>query len=213
MIENPVQVARQMLLEFLGRGGYEITKADLTLLSGEERSVEALSEQEKQVVRGWGDALLKGFFDAAADGYAAVPVDLIKRRFRRSLEENYPGANSAFLGLATTYWTMKLVAIELREASPDGLMFDTFGALEARVIGPLFFPVSGPLTIGPEQRERDQRAFLQEYGGRTDIEALMRGNPILIRDRANLSPRGCFGGLVLISPGLVFLILIISGMI
>ncbi len=125
-----------------------------------------------------------GFFSAAAEGIALTSPARIRERFGDSIEQNYPEAGEAFRRFALTYWTMKVFF-------GDGVLYAepplVYHALEEidRHIGPLFFPMPGPIkTISPAMRERDQRFLLEAVAPPSmAIEDFLRGNPILIRDR------------------------------
>lgn len=198
MTEKPIEVGRQTLRELLERGGYQFGNDDVEILQREVRAPDSLSPEDLDRLGQWQEAIIRGFFDAAADGYAAVPTYLIKERFGRSLKENYPDASSEFLKLATTFWTIKLIVAELRESNPYSVPYGILSTLEQDIVGPLFFPAYGPVKIDPKKRERDQRAFLNTYGDRIDVGNLMRGNPILLRDRAQGKGQGCLGSMSVI---------------
>ena len=68
-----------------------------------------------------------------------------------------------------------------------------------RVIGPLFFPMPGPI-IAPDRRERDQRSMIEWSGALIDVDEFQRGNAILIRDRS-ARRGGCMGAVVLLFAG------------
>jgi hypothetical protein len=65
-------------------------------------------------------------------------------------------------------------------------------------IGDLLFRTTGSIRFDPEQREATQRSLLKALAPKVDVDEFMRGNPILRRDRFQVSAAGC-----LIAAGLV----------
>ena len=52
-------------------------------------------------------------------------------------------------------------------------------------IGPVFFPFPGSHKIAPSKREKFQRKLIKMSEANIDIEEFIKGNSILIRDRAS----------------------------
>lgn len=185
--------------QLITRGGVRLSDEDLRLLESNASVLTSGQEDRADVMS---TAALRGFFDAAADGDALVPLYLIQEQFGRTLEEDYPEAGEAFLRFARTYWSLKIV---LDTSSESNWAHQALLYIEARIIGPLFFPFPGPFTVVPVRRESDQRDLLRQYGKRIDIEDFIRHNPILIRDKAGKKGGGCLGVLACAIGMLVFL--------
>ena len=131
--------------------------------------------------------ILKGFFHCAAKGLTFIPKEIIIERYGKSVEQNYPEASNEFLKFAKTYWTLKILVDNLiKSGETDCLGVHFLGKLE-QVISPLFFPFPGPTTIPTETREKHQRELLKASGANIDIEKFIEGNPILIRDKMEIS--------------------------
>ena len=127
--------------------------------------------------------ILKGFFRCAAKGLTFIPKEIIIERYGKSVEQNYPEASNEFLKFAKTYWTLKILVDNLITSGEIDCLGGYFlGKLE-QAIGPLFFPLPGPMKIPPETREKHQRELLKASGANIDIEKFIEGNPILIKDK------------------------------
>jgi len=151
------------------------------------------------------DAVFTGFFKSAARGVAFTPEDGIKRRYGQTLRENYPEASPSFLRFATSYWTLKLVLLDQPSEWRDRLAGHLLAQVELNVSG-LFFPTRTAMAVQRvAERERAQRQILANFADLYDVEEFMRGNPILLRDRASGS-RGCLSVLILalVPPVVVF---------
>ena len=134
--------------------------------------------------------MFRGFFHAAAKGIALGSLNRVEERFGRSIKDNYPEASEPFLKFATTYWTLRVNVIDLMKVDMDWVGAHLLRKLE-QDIGPVFFPFPGAVTIDPSNRESFQRELIQESGADIDIDEFIKGNPILVRDRA--VRRGCLG--------------------
>lgn len=134
-------------------------------------------------------AAFSGFFDAAADGVALVPVERISEWVGASLKDNYPEAGPAFLKFATTYWTLKILMRRV-ELAGSGCMARHIITRIDSLIHPLYFPFDGPYQIPVEQRERDIAMSLRAFGKRIDATDFLKRNPILIRQRRRDSKGG-----------------------
>lgn len=182
-----LEQALTTLRELARRGGTSTSEQDRQILLAPS---EGLGDNDTQRIRELYDAMTRGFFHCAAEGYAFLPVQEIKQRFGRSLQENYPGASASFLRLATTYWTLKLVNEALfpghHEKTASQLLFQ----LDLD-IGSVFFPTPGPAGVSAAQREQAQRQLINESGAAIDVEDFIQGNPILRGTRS-----GCFGAIV-----------------
>ena len=123
-----------------------------------------------------------GFFHCAAKGVALYPEIKVAERYGNSFEKNYPEANETFLKFAKTYWTLKVLLLDLMEENIEWVGVRLLWHLEHE-IGPVFFPFSGPNKIAPSKREKTQRDIFKVVNANIDVEEFIRGNPILIRDR------------------------------
>jgi hypothetical protein len=159
---------------------------------------------------------LYGFFHCAAHGYAFVPATRIKQEFGKTLEENYASAYTtpAFMGFATSYWTLKIITIDERSTDDRLWLHVMLGKLEFD-ISSLFFPTPSSLnfSIPAKQREETQRMFLLESGASINIEEFIAGNPILQQHKKRQSSTGCLVvllaiGAIAISMCLVIVIMI-----
>ena len=149
-----------------------------------------------------------GFFELAAIGHTFVSIEVIKSKYGKTLDENYPGASKSFIRFATSYWTLKEVVSDLRRNNReliDTVIFQLLLKVENE-IATTFFPTPGPMKFPAKLREKAQRELLQKYGKSIDIEEFIRGNPIL--QSTSNGGSGCFGMIAS-----VFLILIIVLMI
>ena len=127
--------------QLITRGGVRLSDEDLRLLESNASVLTSGQEDRADVMS---TAALRGFFDAAADGDALVPLYLIQEQFGRTLEEDYPEAGEAFLRFARTYWSLKIV---LDTSSESNWAHQALLYIEARIIGPLFFHFLAPLPL------------------------------------------------------------------
>ena len=134
-------------------------------------------------------------FFIAAKGLVLVPENRVAEKFRRPIKDNYPEANEVFLNFAKTYWTLRVLTMDLMKNDEEWIGAHLLLKLE-QDIGPVFFPFPGAVTIAPSIREKTQRELIQESGAKIDLEEFIRGNPILIRDRKQ--KRGCLGTALLL---------------
>lgn len=130
-----------------------------------------------------------GYYDAATDGLPLVDVAIIPATFGGTVEGNYPEGSSTFLKFARTYWTMKATVQNAEKSDRRALCVHVLKRIDD-LVWPLFFPFHGPLFTPADRRERDQRKFLEAFAPRIDIADFLRGNPILIRDRARQKLKG-----------------------
>jgi hypothetical protein len=115
-----------------------------------------------------------------------VAEELVARRFKHGIRENYPEASEAFLDFARTYWTLRVLVLALLQTHSDDTSLNLGERLLCQLeqeIGPVFFPFPGPEKIDSATREAFQRQLIEESGANIDIEDFMAGNPILLRDR------------------------------
>lgn len=146
-----------------------------------KRDPESLTEDEAQVLVNQGATAVRGFFEAATDGFEFVPRERIAERFGTTLAANYPEAGPTFLRMANTYWTLKLVLSDAWEDRGTA-GYAILSSIESNV-GALFFPTPGPIKIDPKKRAADQREFLAGAAPRMNVEEFIAHNPILQRDR------------------------------
>lgn len=182
---DPLQDAIRVARELASRVGQPFSEDDEALLL---KHSEDFSPAEMAHLRQGGkwqavyNALFGGFFACAANGEAFVPEASIRAKYGRSLKENYPEASPAFLKFATTYWTLKEIALDDAVIHSKTFLAAFLAGLEQAIAG-AFFPTPGPARIEVQERERGQRALLAEWGPGIDVEDFITGNPILIRDR------------------------------
>lgn len=159
-------------------------------------------KDEKETVKALTEVALSGFMHLAAKGHE-FPVSIgVGQLFGRSLEENYPEANEVFLKFARTYWTYTLRLDEWINRDTRTRLGDVLFNVESIIRG-TFFPTPGPLKISAERREKEQRSLFRQTGAPIDVDEFMRGNPILIRDRATKKSSGCLAGFLVLSGLLV----------
>ena len=99
------------------------------------------------------DSAMRGFFHAAAADYLFADPRLIEARFGQTLEATYPEAGPAFLSLARTYWTLQVYTTDSSFNRDESVAHALLDRVE-RTIGSLFFPMPGPVTFSPDERER-----------------------------------------------------------
>ncbi len=158
--------------------GMSLTEDDLNILERNEDEADKYKNRLLEI----STAIYNGFIPCAVEGILLIPEIRIKEQFGDSLEENYPEANEVFLTFAKTYWTLRVLVINLTESEREWIPTYLLANLE-QSIGAVFFPFPGKVKIAPSKREKKQRELLQKSGANIDIEEFMRGNPILIRDR------------------------------
>lgn len=167
-------------------GGSSISDNDFSILEKTPNEIEQYNKRLSEIY----DAIFRGFFDCAAKGLALVPEKKVTERFGVTIQENYPEANEVFLRFAKTYWTLRVLTYDLMESDIEWIGAHLLGKLE-QDIGPVFFPFPGSVKISPSQREKFQRQLIEESKADINVEEFIKGNPILLRDRA--SRRGCLG--------------------
>ena len=178
-----------------------LTDDDLDVLERNPKETEEYNKRLSEIY----NAMFCGFFHCAAEGLALVPQKRVTERFGYSIKDNYPEANEVFLNFAKTYWTLRVLTYDLMKNDMEWIGAHLLGKLE-QDIGPVFFPFPGPVKIAPSKREETQRELIQESGAKIDIEEFIRGNPILIRDKA--TRRGCLGVFLLLLPIIAILVFV-----
>ncbi|MFH1798003.1 MAG: hypothetical protein ABH844_01480 [Candidatus Omnitrophota bacterium] len=183
-MDNYCKKAVDVIKHLAEIGGLKFEADDLTLLEQHSNALKDNSDRIMEIR----DATFKGFFKCATIGEALYPEQRIIEKFGNSITDNYPEASQTFLKFAKTYWTLKVLIYDVMEKNIDWIGGRLLCELE-KIIGPLFFPFSGPHKISPDRREETQRKFLAEFAPDINVEEFMRGNPILLRDKA-LSQKG-----------------------
>jgi hypothetical protein len=163
-----------------------LTDDDLDILEKNEEAADKYKNRLLEI----STAIYYGFIHCAAEGITLAPETRIKEQFGYSLEENYPEANEVFLRFAKTYWTLRILVIDLAESERKWIPTYLLMNLEQN-IGSIFFPFPGKVVISPAKREKTQRELLQKSGANINVNEFIRGNPILIRDR--MTKKGCLG--------------------
>ena len=193
--------AISVLKTLVSKGGNEISNDDLIVFNKKPDETGQYNNRLAEIY----DAMFRGFFHCAEKGLALVPEKLVISRFGNSIQDNYPDANEVFLRFARTYWTLRVLVLDLMKEDIEWIGGHLLGKLE-QDIGPVFFPFPGPVKIPPSKREKFQRELIKESGADIDIEEFVRGNPILIRDKA--ARRGCLGVFLLLLPIIVILVFV-----
>jgi len=166
------------LKTLIASGGESLTDNDVDLLERNEEEADKYSKRLLEISK----AMYYGFFRCAAEGLELIPENGVTENFGRPIKDNYPEANEVFLKFAKTYWTLRVLAMNLSKNDREWIGTYLLVNLE-QSIGPVFFPFPGQVRISPSQREKTQRELIQECGANIDIEEFIAGNPILIRDR------------------------------
>lgn len=176
----------KIIKKLAARGGLTLTQSDEEfLLKKDDEGIKQNKERSTQLFF----ALLAGFVRCAIDGEVFESEDKIKQDFGCTLKENYPEANDLFLNFAKTYWTFKIALDNILSSSEQWAGMGFLSELEIKIAS-IFFPTLGPLQIPYQKREKAQRAILEEYGAKINIDEFIAGNPILIREKSR--PRGFF---------------------
>jgi len=182
--------ALTVISELVVNGGGSLTDNDLTVFG---KTPDEATEHEERIAEIY-EVIFRGFFHCAAKGIALIPESRVTERFRRPIRDNYPEASESFLNFAVTYWTLKVLVIDLLQKDMEWIGAHLLGELE-RDIGSVFFPMPGKVKIPPSKREDFQIQLIEKSGANIDILEFIDGNPILIRDRS--SKKGCLGAALL----------------
>ena len=193
--------ALSALKTLVSQGGNKISDDDLIVFKKKPDEAGQYNSRLAEIY----SAMFRGFFHCAEKGWTLVPEKLVIQRFGKSIQENYLEANEVFLRFAKTYWTLRVLVLDLMEEDMEWIGGHLLGKLE-QDIGPVFFLSPGPVKIPPSKREKFQRELIKESGADIDIEEFVRGNPILIRDKA--ARRGCLGVFLLLLPIIVILVFV-----
>jgi hypothetical protein len=121
----------------------------------------------------------RGFFHCAARGDAFVSLDRFAEEFGLSIDENYPGAGPAFLRMATSYWTLRMLEGRLRRRYAGVGIQQLLLAIE-QPLGQLFFADTEDHSMEPADRATMQRVMIEESGAPIDAEEFLFGNPLLM---------------------------------
>lgn len=202
-MSDKIETALKSIEELLRREGVNLTEMKYKGHSYKEflfRAEESITTSPTFYDDTWMRANLtkwmwNGFFKCAAGGYEFVPESRIKEKFGRSLQENYPDAGDAFMRFARTFWTLKLVEIDLREHY-DLVLFKVISEMNNDYIGRVFFPnrPDSKVQMGSkmESREEIEREWIVKSGAPINVDEFLSGNPI-IRDSKLAANRGCLG--------------------
>lgn len=173
---DEASAAVRRLLEAVGD---RFSDSDRDLLYGYGTDLMAASVQDQDRFAGMIGNARRGFFHCAARGEAFVPLELFAEQFGRSIEENYPGAGPAFLRLATSYWTLRMLEGRLRRRFAGVGIQHLLLAVEDAV-GRLFFADPDDDSMEPAERAILQRLMIEESGAAIDAEEFLFGNPLLM---------------------------------
>lgn len=178
-METSREQAMSALETLVANGSMALTDNDLKIFPRDPEEIEQYNNRLSEIYQ----AMFNGFFHCAAEGSVLVPENRIAENFGHSIKDNYPEANEVFLKFAKTYWTLRVLTYDLLKNDMGWIGAHLLGKLE-QDIGPVFFPFPGPAKIAPSKREETQRELIKESRAKIDLEEFIRGNPILIRDRA-----------------------------
>ncbi len=166
------------ILSLLARVGVRAEEGDdgLLLRHATDREADAGLKHRMAVVL---DSAFQGFFHAAVEGHAFIPVDRFEAEFGVSLERAYPGAGAAFLRFARSYWTLRSLAGRVALRYTGIVMQQLLASIETR-IREAFFPDESGDNMPAVQRARLQRRLIEQSGAPIDIDAFLLGNPLLM---------------------------------
>lgn len=153
--------------------------ADRDLLYGYGTDLMAASEQDLDRFAEMIRSARRGFFHCAARGDAFVPLELFAEEFGRSIDDNYPGAGAAFLRLATSYWTLRILEGRLRRRYAGVGIQQLLLAVEDP-IARLFFADADDTAMEAADRAILQRLMIEDSGAPIDAEEFLFGNPLLM---------------------------------
>lgn len=155
-------------------------EAQLTLSPEKKRSLfkETVSPEQGQLIGKTFEVLMRYFFNRASCGEPCGPLDRIRERFGRSLEENYGLTEGPFMDLAKAYWTFKLEVQDFVVENPNIGLSEVLENLEIAVAS-VFFPTPGPHTMPLEERVEKQRELLSTLAPKMDIERFFAESPLL----------------------------------
>ncbi len=179
-MEQAVADALRVTDEILRCSGRSLSQTQRELLT---RKADSLNDTDEAKLKDLYDALWRGFFSCAAQGWTFTTPSRIKETFGRSTEENYPTANKIFLKLATAYWTFKLSIQGLLPRYSDLAVSQLLSQFELEFAS-VFFPTPGPAPAPQHLREQTQRELIKQSGAPIDVEDFIRGNPILQSQRS-----------------------------
>ena len=154
-----------------------------------EKNIEEIDSDENSLIAELTEEIFGGFILRAEEGVKFGLTADIDSYFGMDLKENYPEANELFLEFVESYWTLVIFLDNMRQNFPDGVfskkvIFQVFTHLEQNIAS-VFFPTPGSAHIEAKERENMQRILLSQNTKNFDIDEFIRGNPILIRDRAS----------------------------
>jgi len=201
-MDEVLKTGYNIVLTLLESGGDNLSESDRHLLLKRSDDV---SNQDKPRMSAILQSCYRGFFACAVIGHTFVPIETIKSRYGKTLDENYHGASKSFIRFATSYWTLKEVVSDFRLNNRElisTVIFQLLLTVETE-IATTFFPTPGLVKFPTKLREKAQRELLQKYGESIDIDEFIMGNPIL---KASPSGRGCMPLILVIFMLLVFIV-------
>jgi hypothetical protein len=133
----------------------------------------ALTEEEAAKLKGLYTKAIDGFFYCAAQDLTFTNISKIKEFYGLSLEDRYPGASLTFMKLARTYWTFKVILINI--SSDTSACVNLLGVIDNSFAG-VFFPTPGPFQPPKQLREKTMRILIEQSGANLDVEDYIRGN-------------------------------------
>ncbi len=196
--------AREAVEALAEYAGERLSESDWTLLTRRAEVASDIPHSDKPRYAELGEMMHRGFFIAAVRGHEFVPREVVQAERGQTIAANYPEASTEFLRFANSFWTLKYLADEMRAEDPYLALTSMLTGVD-RQLGPIFFPVPGPVRISPARREADQRRILEALARGLDIDSFMKGNPILRRDRV-AGGSGCLGAVALVGASVTTLV-------
>jgi hypothetical protein len=170
--------ASEAVRQLLEGAGDCYQDGDRNLLYGYATDLMAAPEEHQDRFQAMLLNARRGFFHCAADGIAFIPLERFAEEFGRSIDDNYPGAGEAFVRMARSYWTLRMLEARLRRRYAGVGIQQLLLAVE-EPMGRLFFSDDDG-ELEPADRAILQRAMIEESGAPIDAEAFLFGNPLLM---------------------------------
>lgn len=179
-LEGDSQVGRDLsqgqeaVEEMVRRAGLEYSESDrdLMLVESEELRDETMRDRLSELF----DAAGRGFWHCAADGYLFVDPRIGADEFAEELRETYPDASPAFIDLAASYWSLKVLSGQMETRFSGVGVQQVLTGIEERV-RKLFFQDPETALRSIPKLEEAQREAIEVSGAPIDAEQLIGGNP------------------------------------
>ncbi len=163
----------------LGSLGERLTGRDRDLLLRHASSLHGAEPSDQGRLLRLFDLIVDGFLQCAARGKTFVPIEAFEPELADSLAANYPGAGPAFLRLASSYWTLRMLEgrVSLRYA---GIALQQLLASVEDKIAEAFFTDPAEDLLSSDQRAVLQRRMWVESGASIDVDEFLVANPLLV---------------------------------